>query len=209
LESVTIEQVDENYDIIPNTERVIECDTLLLSLGLIPENELCRAAGVEMDVATHGPLIDQNFETSLTGVFACGNCLQVYDTVDIRSLGAKKAGRNASRHVIYDNTKRKTKIPIKKGEKIANITPQIISNGGLINFSFRVTEPMRRAVFNLFADNKCFFNKKLEWSNPANMNLIAVDISEDLIKSTKSFGEIHSLDNISLIMAFANCFFLL
>ncbi|UCD13802.1 MAG: FAD-dependent oxidoreductase, partial [Thermoplasmatales archaeon] len=90
LESVTIAQIDEKMNIIPETEREIKCDTLLLSLGLIPENELSRNVGIEIDDVTGGPVVNQFFETSLSRVFACGNCLQVYDTVDVLAMDAKK-----------------------------------------------------------------------------------------------------------------------
>ena len=96
LEQITIAQVNESMVPIPGTEKQIKCDTLLLSLGLTPENELAKDVGIEIDNVTGGPIVDQHLETNLDGVFVCGNCLQVYDTVDMLSIDAKMAWKNAA-----------------------------------------------------------------------------------------------------------------
>ena len=96
---VTIAQVDKSGKPIPGTEEDYECDTLLLSCGLIPENELSRSAGVEMSPVTSGPLVNESLETSIEGVFACGNVLHVHDLVDFVSEEAAAAGRNAAVYV--------------------------------------------------------------------------------------------------------------
>ena len=92
LEGVTLAQVDENGKPVPGTEEAYTCDTLLLSVGLIPENELSRAMGVELDAVTAGPVVNERLETSIEGVFACGNVLHVHDLVDYVSEEAKRAG---------------------------------------------------------------------------------------------------------------------
>ncbi|NLO62409.1 MAG: FAD-dependent oxidoreductase [Clostridiaceae bacterium] len=97
LEAVTISRVDEALRPIPGTETGIECDTLLLSVGLIPENELSKGAGVELDPRTGGPLVRNDTLTSVPGIFACGNVLHVHDLVDNVTLEARKAGRAAAR----------------------------------------------------------------------------------------------------------------
>ena len=94
---VTIAQVDENRRPIPGTEQYYDCDTLLLSVGLIPENELSRAAGVEISPITNGPIVNESLETSVPGVFACGNVLHVHDLVDFVSEEAANAGRRAAK----------------------------------------------------------------------------------------------------------------
>lgn len=99
VESVTLAQVDENRKPIPGTEEVIPCDTLLLSVGLIPENELSYAAGVKMSRITSGPEVNESLETSIDGVFACGNVLHVHDLVDYVSEEAGLAGSCASEYV--------------------------------------------------------------------------------------------------------------
>ncbi len=99
LESVTIAQVDERRKPIAGTEQVIECDTLLLSVGLLPENELSRMASVGIDDATSGAVVDQNLATDVDGIFSCGNVLHVHDLVDNVSAESERAGRAAARYL--------------------------------------------------------------------------------------------------------------
>ena len=100
VEGITLAQVDENRRPIPGTEEFYECDTLLLSCGLIPENELSRELGVEMSPVTSGPLVNESLETNVEGVFACGNVLHVHDLVDFVSQEAQAAGKNAAEYVL-------------------------------------------------------------------------------------------------------------
>ena len=95
LEGVTIAQVDERRKPIEETKRYIPCDTLLLSVGLIPENELTRSAGIPMDPITNGAMVDENCQTAVPGIFACGNVLHVHDLVDYVSDEAERAGKGA------------------------------------------------------------------------------------------------------------------
>jgi thioredoxin reductase len=97
--SVTIAQTDERKQVIPGTEKECECDTVLLSVGLIPENELSRMAGVEIDRKTSGPFVNESMETSVPGIFACGNVVHVHDVVDFVTEESIRAGRNAARFV--------------------------------------------------------------------------------------------------------------
>lgn len=99
VQSVTLARVDERLQPIPGTEEVYPCDTLLLSVGLIPENELSRQAGVELSPVTSGPVVNEGLETSVPGIFACGNVLHVHDLVDYVSEEAELAGKNAARFV--------------------------------------------------------------------------------------------------------------
>ena len=99
LEGVTLAQVDENLKPIPGTEEFISCDTLLLSVGLIPENELSVGMGIKIEKTTNGPEVNENLETSVEGVFACGNVLHVHDLVDHVSREAETAGRKAAIYV--------------------------------------------------------------------------------------------------------------
>lgn len=101
IEQIVVSRVDENRRPIPGTEMVFDCDTLLLSVGLIPENELTRRAGIEMDRRTSGPSVFENMETSLPGVFACGNVVHVHDLVDFVTAEAEKAGRSAAGYVLH------------------------------------------------------------------------------------------------------------
>ena len=99
VESVTIAQTDERKRVIPGTEKEYECDTVLLSVGLIPENELSRMAGVEIDRKTSGPFVNESMETSVPGIFACGNVVHVHDVVDFVTEESVRAGANAARFV--------------------------------------------------------------------------------------------------------------
>ncbi len=183
LESVTIAQIDEKMNIVSGTEKEIKCDTLLLSLGLIPENELSKDVGIILDKITGGPIVNQNLETSLPGVFACGNCLQVYDTVDSLSVDAKHAGKNAAN---YKKKKVSHKLNVIPGKGIRYVIPQIITAPGKIRFTLRVEKPkLTPSSIYFITDSKKIFKKKLPYVNPANIIEIYVDISKDLIKSKK------------------------
>ena len=100
LEGVTIAKVDENRKPIPETMEYVECDTLLLSVGLIPENELSREAGIKIDPSTGGPFVSKTMETSIQGIFACGNVVHVHDLVDNVTLESYIAGRAAAEYVL-------------------------------------------------------------------------------------------------------------
>ena len=99
LTGVTVSKVDEHMRPIPGTEEEYSCDTLILSVGLIPENELSKNAGVSLNPATSGPVVDESFQTSVGGIFACGNVLHVHDLVDFVSEEAAIAGKNAAAYV--------------------------------------------------------------------------------------------------------------
>jgi len=96
VESVTVAATDEKKEVIPGTEREYECDTVLLSVGLIPENELSRMAGIEIDRKTGGPIVNESMETSIPGIFACGNVVHVHDVVDFVTVESRRAGENAA-----------------------------------------------------------------------------------------------------------------
>ncbi len=99
VESVIIAQTDARKQVIPGTEKEYECDTVLLSVGLIPENELSKLAGVELDRKTSGPIVNESMETSVEGIFACGNVVHVHDLVDFVTDESRRAGMNAARYV--------------------------------------------------------------------------------------------------------------
>ena len=134
VEQVVVSQVDERRNPIPGTEMVFDCDTLLLSVGLIPENELSRQAGVEIDPRTNGPVVWQDMETSVPGVFACGNVAHVHDLVDFVTEESQRAGESAAEYVAdrrweegasrLDQGKRT--IRLKNGDGISYTLPQRI-----------------------------------------------------------------------------------
>ena len=141
---VTVAKVDENRQPIENTKRFIECDTLLLSCGLIPENELSLSAGIELDRATGGAVVDGMRQTSVEGIFACGNVLQVHDLVDYVSDEAEIAGVGAADYVL-GNTEKKQVIKAVAGCGIRYVIPQRVSKDrGDTSFYFRVKAPCGR-----------------------------------------------------------------
>ena len=182
LESVTIAQVDENRNVIAGTESKIKCDTLLLSLGLIPENELSNNIGVEIDERTGGPAVDQFFETSVSGFFSCGNCLQVYDTVDVLSKDAKETGRFAVENLNGEKS-RKSDVLITAGKGVRCVVPQRINCSGDIHFSIRVIKPAQSVTLRVKTQKDDFYKKKLRWVNPANMLEFDVRITDDILES--------------------------
>jgi len=186
LESVTIARVNENMEVISGTEKEIKCDTLLLSLGLIPENELSKQINIEIDKSTGGPIVNQFFETSIPGIFACGNCLQVYDTVDILSIGAKHAGKHAARHAYGQIDGQNNYVNINAGKGIRYIIPQRINKSGNFHFCLRVEKPKESAILRIFSKNVEIFKKRLPWVNPANMIEFNVNFQEEILKSNKN-----------------------
>ena len=123
LSGVTVAQVDEKRQPIPGTEKHFDCDTLLLSVGLIPENELSQQAGVEMSPLTQGAVVDDSLQTSKEGIFACGNVLHVHDLVDFVSAESFKAGKAAADYV-QGKARKGAYIALKDGEGVRGVVPQ-------------------------------------------------------------------------------------
>ena len=139
LEGVTIAQVDENRRPIAATGEYIPCDTLLLSVGLIPENELSKAAQVKICATTNGAVVDQDRQTSVPGIFACGNVLHVHDLVDFVSQEAEIAGKAAAEY-IRGNPPENISIAVKTDGKIRYTVPQIITRKTDVTVYFRVID---------------------------------------------------------------------
>ncbi len=123
VEAVEVSQVDENLAPIPGTERIVPCDTLLLSVGLIPENELSVGAGVELDPRTRGAVVDQSLQTGVPGIFACGNVLHVHDLVDFVSAESFKAGKAAADYV-QGRARKGAYVALKDGDGVRGVVPQ-------------------------------------------------------------------------------------
>ena len=140
VEAVTIAKVDKNKRPIGGTEQNIDCDTLLLSVGLIPENELSRMAGVALDPLAGGPVVDERRETNIPGIFAGGNVVHVHDLVDDVSWEAEIAGAWAAKLSQKGDLEKKGKIILKAGRNIRSIVPQTISGQNDVTFYIRVKE---------------------------------------------------------------------
>ncbi len=159
VEGVTIAEVDEKTKKpIPGTEQYIECDTLLLSVGLIPENELSVGAGVDLARSTQGPVVDENYETNVDGVFAAGNVLHVHDLVDFVSEEAARAGEAAAKYVISGKADKGTGVPVQEGFGVSGIVPQLIHPKQLtdqpVKFMFRPRDVYKGARICVDVDGK-------------------------------------------------------
>ncbi|MGD2066820.1 MAG: FAD-dependent oxidoreductase, partial [Candidatus Bathyarchaeota archaeon] len=183
VESVTISPVDENLKPITDKEKTIPCDTLLLSIGLIPENDLSKAFGVELSSVTAGALVDETLETSVAGVFACGNVLHVHDVVDFVTLEAERAGKSAAEYVLGTSRKR-DRIRVEAGDGIRYILPQNIFPDADLELSIRVTCPGEGVSIGFFDGEKLVKTKKFVKVHPAQM--IKIKLKRAEIKAIKA-----------------------
>ncbi|MBR2043821.1 MAG: FAD-dependent oxidoreductase [Clostridia bacterium] len=174
LSGVTIAKVDENRRIIDETRQYIPCDTLLLSVGLIPENELTRQAGIKIDPVTSGAEVNENRETSVEGIFACGNVLQVHDLVDYVSDEAEIAGRAAASFV-NGNLSKESFIPCKAGKGVRYVLPQSISSEKAdTDLYFRVVAPQGKTEIKVYADDNLIKSEKRIRAVPGEMEKVTL-----------------------------------
>ncbi len=173
LTGVTVSQVDENRKPIPGTEQEFDCDTLLLSVGLIPENELSQGAGVELSGTTSGAVVDNTLQTSVPGIFACGNVLHVHDLVDHVSNEASVAGRAAAAYV-QGKAWQGRSLPVQDGAGVRGTVPQrIILPDAPVDFTidlmFRPVDVFRNQYLVVRADDKVLSCKKHMILTPGEM----------------------------------------
>lgn len=171
LEGVTIAKVDEKSKPIPGTEEYIACDTLLLSVGLIPENELTKSAGIELDPVTGGATVDENRQTSLEGVFACGNVLHVHDLVDLVSDEAEIAGKCAAQYIAGQISAERF-IPVKAGDGIRYTVPQRVTGEQDTELYFRVRNVSRNVKIKAMDGEKVLAEVKRKKVAPGEMERI-------------------------------------
>lgn len=184
LEGITVAQVDDRMQPVKGTERYIECDTLLLSVGLIPENELSQAAGVQLNPLTNGAFVDDSLMTSVPGIFACGNVLHVHDLVDHVSTEADLAGKNAAAYVKKGKKAPETRISVSPGEGIRYTLPQTISGKRNVTLSFRVKEPARNKRVMVCDGDRTVKRKKIIRLHPAEM--VQIPLKKDVLKDVRS-----------------------
>lgn len=180
IEGISVSEVDENMQIIEGTEKNYDCDTLILSVGLIPENELSLKAGVELDNNTKGPIVNENYETSVDGIFVAGNVLHVHDLVDFVSLEAERLAVSVANY-INNNKIPNCEINIVKDNNIGHTIPQKISGENDFVLSMRVRKPIKNAVIEILQDDNVVRTMKMKKAIPAEM--IQVEINKDNIKS--------------------------
>ena len=174
---VTIAQVDEKSRPIPGTEEHYDCDTLLLSVGLIPENELSRQVGVEMAPATNGPKVNESLETSIPGVFACGNVLHVHDLVDYVSEEAVQAGRHAARYILGGREESGREIPLVPQGAVrytvpCTLSPQRMEEETVVRF--RVGRNIRKGLVRVLAGDRVLLTRKRPVMAPGEMEQVVL-----------------------------------
>ena len=198
VEGITLAQVDSAKKPIPGTEEFYSCDTLLLSVGLIPENELSRGMGVEISPITSGPIVNESLETNIEGVFACGNVLHVHDLVDYVSEEAKAAGKNAAAYVKHISKKEGTIIQVVPNDGVRYTVPSTIC---VVNMSeelivrFRVGAVYRNAFISVYYDNERVIHRKRLVMAPGEMEEVKLKKEElekypDIQKITFKIEEI-------------------
>ena len=184
VESVTLAKVDSKSQPIPGTEEVIPCDTLLLSCGLLPENELSSQMGIDLSQITGGAKVDESFETSIEGVFACGNVLHVHDLVDYVSKEASEAGKHASEYVSKKAEGRKeTPIKIETGNGVRYTVPVEIRKNrleDLLTIRFRVGNVYKNCEICVYLGEKCLQRRKKQICAPGEMEQVILKKSDIL-----------------------------
>lgn len=185
VEGVTIAKVDEKGKPIEDSMQFIECDTLLLSVGLIPENELTKSGGIAINRITNGADVTQNRETSVPGVFACGNVLHVHDLVDYVSEEAEIAGKNAALY-IKGELKNDVDIPIEPDGKVRYTVPQRITEKKDTKVFFRVANVYENATIKVYNGDEVIFKTKKPKVAPGEMQCIT--LKEDQLKNAEKLN---------------------
>jgi thioredoxin reductase len=185
VEGVTIAKVDKDFQPIPGTAQHIKCDTLLLSVGLIPENELSRMAGIELDRLTGGPIVDDSMETNIDGIFACGNVVQVHELVDNVCLESEIAGVSAAKYFLEGGkTTDSGFIRLIAGADIRYVVPQKITKQKEVTLYMRVKRPDENVVLKVGDD---IYERRLFFVRPSEM--IVAKLSLDHIMKIKNGTE--------------------
>ena len=175
LEGVTVAQVDENRRPMESTRRFIPCDTLLLSVGLIPENELTEVCGIPMDPVTGGAMVDESCMTKVSGIFACGNVLHVHDLVDYVSDEAERAGKGAADFVKNGKASAGEYLQTKAGHGVRYVVPQQLRKDvGDVDLFLRVTQPFGKVKFTVTAGDKVLAVAKRLKAAPGEMERITL-----------------------------------
>jgi NADPH-dependent 2,4-dienoyl-CoA reductase/sulfur reductase-like enzyme/CxxC motif-containing protein len=174
VEQIVVQQVDEQRKPVPGTEQVIDCDTLLLSVGLIPENELSRQAGLKISPRTNGPVVYENMETSIPGVFACGNVAHVHDLVDFVTAESIRAGAAAAKHL---PKKPEKVVQVQNGDGVGYTVPQKIRLENVdksVDIFFRVTAMYKTSKIEVKRGDTMIASFKREHLAPGEMEKITL-----------------------------------
>lgn len=189
LEGVTIANVDEKRQVIPGTEQYVECDTLLLSVGLIPENELTRMAGIAIDPITNGAVVDEYRQTSRPGIFACGNVLQVHDLVDYVTEESQIAGEGAAKYILSKAAaeNRTNDIHVKAESGVRYVVPQNInrSTDKDVKIYFRVADVYRDTNVIVKCGDEVIYKRKKRKLAPGEMENVLIRL-DDIAKLSEN-----------------------
>lgn len=191
LEKVKIAKVDEHLNPILDTAFEIECDTLLLSVGLLPENELARNYDVDLSKTTNGAIVNENMMTSKEGIFECGNVLHVHDLVDYVSEESYLAGKMAAKYLNGELNLKSKVLTINPTNGIRYTVPQLINiddNYSPIQFKMRVSNVFKNVEIRLLVDDEVIFKKYKQIVTPGEMETL--NIKEDLVKKIKQGSKI-------------------
>jgi NADPH-dependent 2,4-dienoyl-CoA reductase/sulfur reductase-like enzyme len=191
LTGITLAQVDENRKPIPGTEEYISCDTLLLSVGLLPENELSEGAGVDLNPVTSGPYVDDRLETSTEGIFACGNVLHVHDLVDYVSEEASLAGVSAAAFLKEGQKKTADMVEIAAENGVRYTVPQRLDKEHMedqITVRFRVADVFKDRYISVYYDGERVSHKKKRVLAPGEMEQVI--LKKENLKDYKDLKKI-------------------
>ena len=190
LTGIELSEVDDKRNPIKGSEKYFDVDTLLLSVGLIPENHLADEAGIEMDPVTRGPKVDENYMTSIEGIFACGNGLHVHDLVDFVSLQAERAAEGAARYLLSGKPGAET-VTLKNGTNVSYTVPKYIHRDAKINTEvfFRASKPMEKATLTVTSGDRLIRKLARRKVMPSEMDRVMItakdlkDLDGDIVIS--------------------------
>ena len=178
LSGVTVAKVDDHMNPIEGTEEFIECDLLVLAVGLIPENELSKNAGIELDTKTKGPIVDNEFMTSVPGIFAAGNVSVVFDLVDYVSESGVTAAQGAMKFVRGEMNLSDEYYEVAAGENVNFVVPQRIRTKGKAKFYMRVKQVLSNIEIDCIEDGKIIAKKRSVKGMPAEMISISTELKD-------------------------------
>jgi len=178
LEQITIQEVDQSFKPIPGTEKIFDVDTLLLSVGLIPDVSLFDSLQMKKSPITKSAIVDQHYEASVKGLFICGNALHVHDLVDWVTKESEKAGICAKNFILNQDQKEKDLQAVIVGDNIRYVVPQLIDFNHLdkpLELSFRVSRKIEQGTFKVYQNNQLIKTKKAKYIAPAEMEMLTID----------------------------------
>ena len=173
LEGVTISQVDEQFRPIPGTEERVDCDTLILSVGLIPAGDIANGSGLAVDGRTKGAFVDEHYQTSIPGVFSAGNVLHVHDLVDFVSLEAEALAASAAEY-LREGSLPDCSLEVRTGANVGHVIPQAVSGKRSFTLSLRVRRPMKGVTLTITQNGREVLRRKLPKALPAEMLQLTV-----------------------------------